>query len=138
MNNERSLAAKILSQINPHNINEVGQYLHDDVIMQIPFASGETPQELKGKTAVMEVLQFIPNTFQVFSINVHESYYCPSRNTVCSEATSVGRLKSGSYVYQNRYLFLMEFSEGKVVLWREYFNPHLVEAMPGGAAAVAE
>jgi ketosteroid isomerase-like protein len=38
------------------------------------------------------------------------------------EAQSEGELVKGG-TYSNRYVFIFKFEKGKILLWKEYFNP---------------
>jgi ketosteroid isomerase-like protein len=65
---------------------------------------------------------FIPQVFRSFRLTITEIYDCPEQDVVVFEQTSDGELHSGAH-FANRYVMILGFRDGKVVLWRECFDP---------------
>jgi ketosteroid isomerase-like protein len=57
-----------------------------------------------------------------FSLTPTDFYPSPESNSIVIEAISSGTLVRGGR-YSNQYVFIFTFTEGKISLWREYFNP---------------
>ncbi len=122
-------AEGLLDTISRLDIEGLRACLHDDVVMELPFAPGDAPLRFDGIEAVIQAMQTAPEMFHRFRFSVHERYWCPDRNTAILEATSMAMTKSRR-VYQNRYLFVFEFREDRVVHWQEFFDPLLVQDSP--------
>jgi len=121
------LAKRLLANLRESGVDGVAELLDESIRMEMPFAPQGTPSAVVGKTAVMEALDFIPRHFSRFRFSVHECYECKARSTVILECTSLGIYKSSSAPeYQNRYVVLLEFADGRVTRWREFFNPYPV------------
>lgn len=117
-------AEGLLDGISRLDIEGLGGWLHDDVVMELPFTPGEAPLRFEGMQKVIEAMQSAPEMFHRFQFSVHERYWCPERATAILEATSMGIMKSRR-IYQNRYLFMFKFREDRIAHWQEFFNPLL-------------
>ncbi len=116
-------AQQLVSCLSVGGLSGLNELLHDDIVMELPFASDPSVQETIGKQACLEKLAFVDEAFDLFAITPHEIYEAPARNAVILEATSFGRYKGGGAIYQNRYVMVLSFRDGKVISWREFFNP---------------
>ena len=118
-------AEGLLDTISRLDIEGLRACLHDDVVMELPFAPGGIPLRFDGLENVVQAMQSAPEMFHRFRFSIHERYSCPERDTAILEATSMAITKSRR-TYQNRYIFVFRFREEKVVHWQEFFNPLLV------------
>ena len=120
-------ARRILAMLREGGVEDVAELLDERVRMEMPFAPQGTPSLVEGRTAVMEALRFVPKHFTRFRINPHECYVCEARGTVILECTSIGIHRSpDAPAYQNRYVMLFTFENGRLTRWREFFNPYPV------------
>ena len=77
--------------------------------------------------------------FTSFKFEIANLYDIPDRDTVIFEMDSEGVFAINGAPYANRYIMIFGFREGKLSLWREYYNPHLlVEQMEPVMALMAE
>jgi ketosteroid isomerase-like protein len=96
----------------------------EDVVLDFPFHPGG-PETHHGVDAL--IAQFsVLNVFASFEMEVVD-VFDPGDNTVIIEGKSRGTYRSGRADYTNHYLFVLCFAQGKLIRWREFFNP--LEAM---------
>ena len=95
-----------------------------DAVLEFPFHP-LGPQIYAGRDAMIEQFSVI-KVFQTFKIDVVD-VFDTSGEVVIVEGRSHGTYKSGRPDYNNHYLFVLSFANGKLVRWREFFNP--LEAM---------
>ena len=119
-------AEGLLEVISRLDIEGLRACLHDDVVMELPYAPGDIPLRFEGLENVVQAMRTAPEMFHRFRFSVHERYWCPERDTAILEATSMA-IKKSRRVYQNRYLFVFRFRKDRVVHWQEFFNPLLVQ-----------
>lgn len=117
-----AIAEGLLDTISRLDIDGLRGYLHEDIVMELPFAPGNEPLRFAGLENVIRAMRSAPETFHRFQFSIHERYWCAERNTAILEATSMGLMKSRR-IYQNRYVFVFRFREDRVVRWLEFFNP---------------
>ena len=129
-------AMALLAALRETQVERVGEFLTDDVEMELPFAPADIPSRVQGRDAVIAALGYLPATFRRFRLAAHEVHDCPSRDAVILEATSLGLLHDERALpYQNRYVFLFRFRDSKICSWREYMNPYPVLELSARASA---
>jgi uncharacterized protein len=120
------LATALLSNLRDRDLRKVEQLLDEEVVMELPYAPSGVPARLEGRAAVMASLGYIETHFKYFRVLPHALYECKARETAIVEATSIGQPLDAAPVYQNRYVFVFTFHRGRVVRWKEFFNPYPV------------
>lgn len=136
MSHSRQLATAegLFDTISRLDIDGLRTYLHDDIVMELPYAPGNTPLRFDGVDDVIQAMRSAPEMFHRLKLSVHERFWCPGQDTAILEATSMGIMKSRR-IYQNRYIFVFRFRDDRIVQWLEFFDPHRAQP-PGGAASV--
>ena len=102
---------------------EVEQYLHEEIVVDIPFPAFHQGPIHRGSKQIAAGFAFIPRVFSSFKLTITDIYDCPQQNVVVFEQTSAGVFAANGASYRNRYIMIFAFRDGKVVLWREFFNP---------------
>lgn len=111
--------AAIISRMEADPLRDL---LADDVVMEFPYATGGVPDRVTGADAVVEAMKVTRTMFSAFRQTPTAIYASPVSESVIVEAESEGEWLDGGH-YANRYAILFTFRDGKVVLWREYFDP---------------
>jgi ketosteroid isomerase-like protein len=120
------LAAQLLSNIRDGSWPKLDELLDEHVVMELPYAPQGVPKRLEGRAQVMASLAYIGTRFKYFRVQPHALYECRDLHTVIVEATSVGQPLTPAPIYQNRYVFVFTFRDGRVVYWKEFFDPYPV------------
>ena len=123
MKAQKDITEKIFQLLVPGCADASGEYFHDDCVVSLPFAPEGIPNEIVGKSNVIETFKVLDNYFNIMHMNIHEMYSCPAKNTIIVEATSICKTKPSNSTYQNRYIFLVTFEEEKIIKWTEHYNP---------------
>jgi AcrR family transcriptional regulator/ketosteroid isomerase-like protein len=96
--------------------------LADDAIMELPFAIPPFPSAKSGGDAIASGMKGGSRLFTSFRLTPQTFYPSPETNSIVVEVQSEGQLTKGG-TYSNQYVFIFKFANGKIILWREYFNP---------------
>jgi ketosteroid isomerase-like protein len=96
--------------------------LADDAIMELPFAIPPFPSAKSGGDAIASGIRGGSRMFTRFRLSAKTFYPSPETNSIVVEAESEGRLVKGG-IYSNQYVFIFKFTNDRIVLWKEYFNP---------------
>lgn len=115
--------------VSEKRFEEVRQYLHDECVVDVPYQAFFQGPMRRGGQGVAAGFAFIPQVFSEFVLTLTEIYDCPRQNSVVFEQVSSGVLAATGGAFANRYLMILGFRDGKVVLWREYFNPETMNAL---------
>ena len=119
---------KVIDLVSAFEFDEIAQYIHEDIVMEAPYQAFHNGPMRRGGDLFMEGMRFVPNVFKKFKLNIHELYDCPEQDVVVFEQTSMGIFVANGGTYQNRYIMVFGFRDGKIVLWREFFNPEIMNA----------
>jgi ketosteroid isomerase-like protein len=106
--------------------DEVLQYLHPEIVVDCPFPAFHQGPMRRGASQIAAGFAFLPAVFSRFKLTITGVFDCPEQNSVVFEQLSEGVLKATGAAYANRYLMIFGFRDGKIVLWREYFNPEVM------------
>lgn len=127
------LAEKAIALLGQRDFNALRAMMVDDLVAEGPYHPNG-PATFKGADIAMRDFRQI-KAFDTFGLNI-VNMFDTGDETVIVEARSHGRHKDESRpVYANHYLFALSFREGKLVLWREFYNP--LEAMKQGYGSSA-
>ncbi|GAB3159470.1 hypothetical protein GCM10027290_64420 [Micromonospora sonneratiae] len=103
-----------------------------DLVFDTPYAPPGVPATLTGRDAFGDTLRrFIGvdggfyRTFELDDIVVHPT---AEPGLVFAEYASTGVVAATGHTYTNRYVALFRLVDGKVQLFREYFNPLPLQA----------
>jgi ketosteroid isomerase-like protein len=96
--------------------------LADDILMELPFAIPPFPPAKSGGDAIASGINGASQIFTSFRLTPLTFYPSPETNSIIVEVESEGQLTKGG-TYSNQYVFIFKFTNNKIVLWKEYFNP---------------
>lgn len=120
------VAKQIMSKFDMENWFSL---LHDDLVLEFPYAhSVKMPGRVVGKKAAVEYLDSVMKNFT--GLKFHDVVVSPMADpsTVIVEYSGDCTLSSGA-VYKQVYITVQKFQDGKMVLFREFWNPmEVVEA----------
>lgn len=107
----------------------------DDAVVHYPFAPAGTPQQLVGKDSIAAhavrlgtLLDFGELTLEA----VHDL-----ADVVIFEASCEGRGTETSLPYHQHYICVLHLRDGKIALFKDYWNPQVLIAALGGQEAMA-
>ena len=119
-------ARRVIELVSSFQFDDIEQHIHEDIVMECPYQAFHSGPLRRGRENFMEGMRFVPNVFKTFSLNIHELYDCPEQDVVVIEQTSLGLFAAGEGTYQNRYVLVFRFRDGQIYLWREFFNPEIM------------
>lgn len=127
---EQSAAGEILTlfiqNLGNLALEDVEAMLHDDCVFETPYSGAV--RRVKGKKAVMDYLSTVMVSFiKHLDFTVTAVYPCVDPDTVVMEYESHGEMRSGG-PYGNQYINVTRLKDGKIILFREYYNPQVIAA----------
>jgi ketosteroid isomerase-like protein len=96
--------------------------LADDAIMELPFAIPPFPAAKSGGDPIASGIKNGSRIFTSFRLTPQTFYPSPETSSIVVEVQSEGQLTKGG-TYSNQYVFIFKFTNNKIILWKEYFNP---------------
>ena len=128
----RATVREIFATISRMEAESLRALLAEDAVLEFPYATAGISPRAVGREAIIEAMKVTPTLFSAFRQTPTAIYASPDRESLIAEAESEGTWLDGR-TYSNRYAIIFCFRDGKIVLWREYFDP-LRLGRPEGAA----
>lgn len=98
----------------------------EHVVFEVPYAPPEAPLPARGREAVLGMLiHGASAVFETIKLIPIEFYPMRDPQLLVVEYRSEGRVRNTGKTYANRYAGIFRIKDGKVILWREYFNPEI-------------
>lgn len=118
---EVPVAMDFLAALGRKDFDAAGQMLDDDAVLELPFAGeGLT---VKGRPEIVQFLRrSMGNSVAAIAYKLDRAYPSPEAGALVLEVSTQGQAASGR-AYTNRLVTIFAFRRGKIVLFREYFNP---------------
>jgi uncharacterized protein len=120
---------RAMDGISALDLDAVLAELHDDVRFELRY---EEAVPDSGQDGIRDLLASMFVLFGKFTITLTDVYDLLDPNMVVARYRGDALGRDKPVVYQNDYIGVFEFRDGKITLWREYDNPLI------SAAAIAE
>ena len=123
------LAERFLNALTTRDVDEVMPLWNDDGVMEFPFVPEGSPNTFEGSEAIRATLEsaFVQRPKMAF-FDV-TAYQAADPNLAFVEFKGDMTLQSGA-PYNNTYIAKVEARDGKLVHFKEFFNP-LVDLAAG-------
>lgn len=108
----------------------------EDGAMEFPYAPPGYPQRLDGRTAIADYMRDYPNKVEIASFTIEAFHQTLDPNVVILEFSVDGRAVETGRPYTMRYVGVIRLRDGKIINYRDYWNPLVAAAALGGADAM--
>jgi ketosteroid isomerase-like protein len=127
VSDSRRRVEELLALAGEMRVDEIVERFAPDGVMELPFAPGRMQRRYVGRDAILRFQQFARDAFSEFAMTIDAIHETSDPHVVIAEHRSDGVVAENGRRYQNRYITLVEFDDdGRVVLWREYYDPAVV------------
>jgi ketosteroid isomerase-like protein len=116
---------RAMSGITALDAEAIQAELHDSAAFELPFEPAVPDCDRDG---FLQLLSIMFVMFRKFDITITDIYDLldPDMLVARYRSDAVGRDKP--VAYQNEYIGIFRFADGKITLWREYNNPEVAHA----------
>jgi uncharacterized protein len=122
MSEVQDLAERWLGALHALDIPAAVELLADDAVLEMPFAPPSLPDRFEGKVAIRAFLSG-SQYFSKLEFHDVEVHVTSDPELVVVEFRSTGTFEATGLGYANRYALILRARGGRIVLYREYFNP---------------
>jgi uncharacterized protein (TIGR02246 family) len=96
----------------------------DDAVVEFPYAAGlELPQRLEGREAIRRYFADTPKHFQGLVFTNVRRYRTADPDVALAEAHGSATIAVTGSGYEQDYVMLVKTRDGRISLYREYWNP---------------
>ncbi|MFF0823135.1 nuclear transport factor 2 family protein [Micromonospora haikouensis] len=103
----------------------------DDAVLELPFAPAGQPDRVAGRAALHDYLIGYPQLLdvrEITDVTVHET---ADPTVVVAEFTASGVVVATGRPYQLRYIAVLTIRDGRIVRYRDYWNPQAAQELLG-------
>ena len=111
------------------------ELLSDDVEVEFPFAPPGRPERLRRRENLRRYLEPVLARVTYDSFTSLVVYETDVAGTIVAEMTASLRLLESDRTYSRRYVAVVRAADGRVVSYREYWNPLALSDRAGAAEA---
>lgn len=108
----------------------------DDGVMEFPYAPPHLASRLEGRAAVAAHMRAVTELFTLDEISVARVHHAREPGVVVIEFSGEGRGKASGRPYRQCYISVITARAGRIVHYRDYWNPLAVSAAFDPADAV--
>jgi ketosteroid isomerase-like protein len=110
----------------------------DDATVEFPYAAGMSlPARFVGKEAIQAYFSRTPDVFRNLTFSNVRRYATSDPDVAIGEAHGSATIATTSKAYEQDYVFFVHCRDGRILRYREYWNPLPVFESFGGMAQVA-
>lgn len=95
----------------------------DEGVCEFPFAAPDRPRRLQGKAELLAYMEQYPSRITIDGVDELRVHPCADPQVVVVEITIRGTAVETGRPYPQQYVVIAETSDGKLVHYREYWNP---------------
>jgi ketosteroid isomerase-like protein len=111
------------------------ELLSDEVEVEFPFAPPGRPERLRGRENLRRYLEAVLARVAYDSITSLVVYETDVAGTIVAEMIAGLRLLESNRTYSRRYVAVVRAADGRVVSYREYWNPLALSDRAGAVEA---
>ena len=115
--------------------SDVVDLFTEDVLFEFPYAPEGLPRRLEGISALVDHLARLRPMLDLGEFRLHAVH--PADETVVFEFSCMGEGVATGQPYQQDYISVVTLREGRIVRYRDYWNPLVALHALGGAEAAA-
>jgi ketosteroid isomerase-like protein len=108
----------------------------EDGVFEFPFAPPGFPRRLEGKAAVRDYITDYPNHIDLAAFHDVQVHPTVDPDVLIVEMSAEGRMVATGKPYVMSYIYVLTVRDGKIVGYRDYWNPLVALEALGGAEAL--
>ncbi|TQV78725.1 nuclear transport factor 2 family protein [Exilibacterium tricleocarpae] len=108
---------------------------HKDGVFEFPFAPPGYPKVVKGKAAIADYMAGLPEKIHLERFDIVELHENRAGDGGVVEFTCTGTVVSTGRPYNQHYVAILKTKEGKLSLYRDFWNPLVAIEAFGSAGA---
>ena len=106
-------------------------------VMEFPYAPADGVARLEGRTALIDYLAGLGTMIDIVSVGTPTVHRSVDAETFILEFTGTGRGVSSGKAYEQTYISVIRVSNGRIVHYRDYWNPDVIAQVASDAQGVS-
>lgn len=110
----------------------------EDAVQEMPFSPAGFPTKVEGRDVLLDHYSGLPQAYGAMSFPDLVLYPMSDPNWVLAEYRGEIDVLATGRPYNNHYCGLFHLRDGRIALFREYYNPIILTEAFGDAAGLAQ
>lgn len=137
MSEARDIFARSLELMEAGEVGKWVDLFAPDGVLEIPFPLPGLPDRIAGTDALREYMAVVPQQLKL-KFGTPTYHLTEDPGVVVVELTSEGTALATDTRFHQRYVSIVTVREGKITLFRDYWNPWIIIEAVGGPEAFAK
>ena len=125
----RAVVETVLATITAGEFDKLADYVTDDLVFDLPYGPDFMPNPVLGRETWNQMQLMTFKMFSSFKQTLLEVHECLDPDKVVAEYQSDAVVVRNGNAYQNRYIGVFRFRDGKISHWREFHNPEATRVL---------
>jgi len=119
----------VLATVSAGKFDQLADLVTDDLVFELPYGPAFMPNPINGRNAWNEMQLMTFKLFSSFALELVEVHECLDPDELIAEYSSNAVVARNGNDYQNRYIGVFRFRDGKISHWREFHNPEATQVL---------
>jgi ketosteroid isomerase-like protein len=121
-----ALLAALFDAITDRDYDRQATYLADDLVLETPFAPPGAPSVVNSKLEYLDAMRASDQAFERKIMVLDDASKVDGDPTIVAEYHADAQTRFGTD-FPQRYIGLFWIADQRVVRWREYYNPSVIQ-----------
>ena len=99
------------------------EMLTEDAVMEFPYHLPTTPTQLVGKQEISRFFAGFGDLLTLDEIRLVAAHQTDDPNVAILEYEGTGKATQTGKPYQQKYITVLTFRDGRIAHWKDYWNP---------------
>ena len=119
----------VLRTVSAGDFDRLAEYMTDDLVFDLPYGPDFLPMPIVGLEPWNQMQLMTFELFDSFALELGEVHPCLDPDELVAEYRSSAVVKRNGNAYENRYIGVLRFRDGKISHWREFHDPRATDVM---------
>ncbi|WP_242647257.1 nuclear transport factor 2 family protein [Priestia megaterium] len=108
----------------------------EHAIFEFPFGPSNYPEKIEGKSNIYNYIKDFPKKINLFKFSIPQIHHTLNSNILIAEFKCEGQIINTGLPYKQKYISVIEISNGKISYYKDYWNPLVaIESFGGNLAS---
>ncbi|MFB5674898.1 nuclear transport factor 2 family protein [Paenibacillus terreus] len=109
-----------------HDAARFAELFDEQAVFEYPFAPPGYPEKLEGKDTIREYVEKFPEFIRINRFSGPEIHEAANSNVIVIEFTCEGAMTASEKPYNQTYISVIHTKNGKIIRYKDYWNPLVV------------
>lgn len=119
----------VLATVTAGEFEKLAEYMTDDLVFDLPYGPDFLPMPIVGLEPWNQMQLMTFQMFTSFTLELVEVHETVDPEKVIFEYRSNAVVARNGNAYENTYIGVVKFRDGKIAAWKEFHNPEATKVL---------